>query len=140
MAIHKESLFRIFQSDFRTSLWRFFENRNDRITADVAAEFGDPATLARLLGLELLHYDGATNEYRLDDRIERFIEEMLGAAEVAQTDWLTALLDELRRLIEGHRKLADSAKSETFLRRIVRILRTCDSRVQRHLEDIKSAV
>lgn len=140
MPVHKESLFRIFQSDFRTALWRFFENRNDRITAEMASEFGDAATLARLLGLELLHYDAATNEYGLDDRVERFIEEMLGAAEVAQADWLTALLEELRRLIEGHRKLADSAKGETFLRRIVRILRTCDSRAQRHLEDIKSAV
>jgi hypothetical protein len=140
MAVHKESLFRIFQSDFRTALWRFFENRNDRITADVAAEFGDPGTLARLLGLELLQYDGASHEYRLDDRVERFIEEMLGAAEVAQADWLAALLEELRRLIEGHQKLADSSKSETFLRRIVRILRTCYSRAQRHLEDIKSAV
>ena len=140
MSLHKESLFRIFQSDFRTALWRFFENRNDRITAEMAAEFGDSATVARLLGLELLQYDGVTNEYRLDDRVERFIEEMLGAAEVAQADWLTALLEELRRLIEGHRKLADSAKNETFLRRIIRILRTCESRAQRHLEDIRSAV
>ena len=139
MLVHKESLFRVFQADYRTTLSRFFENRNDRITAEMAAEFGDPATLARLLGMELLQYDGASNEYRLDDRVERFIEEMLGAAEVAQADWLTALLEELRRLIDGHRKLADSAKSETFLRRILRILRTCDCRAQRHLEDIKSA-
>jgi len=139
MPVHKESLFRIFQADYRTALWRFFENRNDRITADLAAEFGDAATLARLLGMELLQYDRTSNEYRLDDRVERFIEEMLGAAEVAQADWLTALLEELQRLIDGHRKLAESAKSETFLKRILRILRTCDSRAQRHLEDIKSS-
>lgn len=140
MPVHKESLFRIFQADFRTALRRFFENRNDRITEDVAAEFCDRAMLDRLLGLELLQYDGASNEYRLDDRVERFIEEMLGAAEVAQADWLTALLEELRRLIEGHRKLEDAAKRGTFLRRIVRILRNCDSRAQRHLEDIKAVV
>lgn len=101
MPIHKDSLFRIFQADYRTALWRFFENRHDRMTADLAAEFCDRATLERLLGMELLQYDGASNEYRLDDRIERFIEEMLGAAEVAQADWLAALLEELRRVIEG---------------------------------------
>jgi hypothetical protein len=31
------------------------------------------------------------------------------------------------------------SKGDTFLRRVVRLLRTCDSRAQRHLEDIKSA-
>jgi hypothetical protein len=140
MPVVKESLFRIFHADYRTALRRFFENRNDRITAEVAAEFADSATLSRLLGLELLEYDGASNEYRLADRLERFIEEMLGAAEVAQADWLTALLEELNRLIEGHQKLADSNKGGIFLRRILRLLRTCDSRAQRHLEDVKSSV
>ncbi len=140
MGVHKESLFRIFQSDFRTVLRRFFENRHERISASLAAEFGDLATLQRLLGLELLHYDGESDEYRLDDRVERFVEDMLGAAEVAQADWLTSLLEELRRLIEGHRKLGNSVKGETFLRRVLRVMRTCDSRAQRHLEDIRSAV
>ena len=140
MGVHKESLFRIFQSDFRTVLRRFFENRHERVPASLAGEFGDLAALHRLLGLELLHYDGESDEYRLDDRIERFVEDMLGAAEVAQADWLTSLLEELRRLIEGHRKLGNSIKGETFLRRVLRVMRTCDSRAQRHLEDIKSAV
>jgi hypothetical protein len=49
----KESLFRIFHAGYRTALMRFFENRNDRITAEVAAEFADSATLSRLLGLEI---------------------------------------------------------------------------------------
>jgi hypothetical protein len=138
MPIHKDSLFRIFQIDYRTALWRFFENRHDRITGDVAAEFCDDSTLERLLGLELLQYDGVSSEYRLDDRVERFFEEMLGAAEVAHADWLKALLDDLRREIDGHRKLAETSKGDAFLRSIVRLLRTCDSRAQRHLEDIKS--
>lgn len=139
MPIHKDSLFRIFQTDYRTVLWRFFENRHDRMTADLAAEFCDHTILERLLGIELLQYDGASNEYRLDDRIERFIEEMLGAAEVAHADWLSALLDDLRRVIDGHRKLAEASKGDAFFRSIIRLLRTCDSRAQRHLEDIKSA-
>lgn len=139
MPIHKDSLFRIFQTDYRTALWRFFENRHDRITADLAAEFCDHTTLERLLGIELLQYDGVSNEYRLDDRVERFIEEMLGAAEVAHADWLTALLDDLRKEIDGHRKLAETSKGDAFLQSIVRLLRTCDSRAQRHLEDIKSS-
>ncbi len=140
MPVFKESFFRIFHSDLRNVLRKFFENRNDRITAEVASDFADSAALSRLLGLELLEFDGASSEYRLDDRIERFLEEMLGAAEVAHADWLTGLLEELRRLIDGYQKLADPAKGETFLRRISRLLRTCDSRAQRHLEDIKSAV
>ena len=139
MAVNKESLFRIFQSDYRTALWRFFENRHDRMTSDAAAEFCERATLDRLLGMELLQYDGPANEFRLDERIERFIEEMLGAAEVAQADWLTALIEEVRRLIEGHQKLASPTKGQTFLNGIVRKLRTCDSRAQRHLEDIRAA-
>ncbi|MEO7932001.1 MAG: hypothetical protein ABIT76_02475 [Chthoniobacterales bacterium] len=140
MSIHKDSLFRIFQTDYRTALWRFFENRHDRITGALASEFCDHATLEHLLGIELLQYDGASNEYRLDDRIERFIEDMLGAAEVAHADWLSSLLDDLRKLIDGYSKLAQTSKSDTFFRGILRFLRTCDSRAQRHLEDIKSTV
>ncbi len=139
MPINKDSLFRIFQSDYRPVLWRFFENRKEPVPADVAAEFCDRPMLERLLAIELLQHDGASNEYRLDDRIERFLEDMLSAAEVAQADWLTALLEELPKLIEGYRKLADAGKGDTFVRRIVRLLRTCDSRAQRHLEEIKSA-
>src|SRR5207237_773915 len=59
--------------------------------------------------------------------------------EVAQADWLVGLFEELRRLIEGHQKL-DARKGEVLLRRICRVMRTCLSRVQRHLEDIKGAV
>jgi len=139
MPIQKDSLFRIFQSDYRSVLWRFFENRKEPVPADVAAELCDRPTLERLLALGLLEHDGASNEYRLDDRLERFLEDMLSAAEVAQADWLVALLEELPKLIEGYRKLAGLGKGDTFVRRIVRLLRTCDSRAQRHLEEIKSA-
>jgi hypothetical protein len=138
MSVTRESLFRIFHTDYRTVLWRFFANRHDRITPDLATEFADSGTLGRMLGLELLEYDGS--EYRLDDRVERFIEEMLGAAEAAPADWLTTLIEEVRRLVEGHQKLASTAKGKTFLNGIVRKLRTCDSRAQRHLEEIKSVV
>ncbi len=86
MPVPRESLFRVFHSDYRTVLWRFFANRHDRITPDLATEFANSGTLGRMLGLELLEYDGS--EYRLDDRVERFIEDMLGAAEVAPADWL----------------------------------------------------
>ncbi len=113
MAATKENLFRIFHADYRPVLWRFFANRHDRITAELAGDFADSGMLSRMLGLELLEYDGT--QYRLDDRIERFIEDMLGAAEVAQADWLTTLIEEVRRLIEGHQKLAATAKGKTFL-------------------------
>jgi len=138
MPVTRESLFRVFHTDYRTVLWRFFANRHDRITPELASEFADSGTLGRMLGLELLEYDGS--EYRLDDRIERFIEDMLGAAEAAPADWLTTLIEEVRRLVEGQQKLASTAKGKTFLHGIVRKLRTCDSRAQRHLEEIKSVV
>ena len=140
MPISKDSFFRAFNADIRGVLRRFFENRQERIPAAVAEEFSDAATLSRMLGLEILEYDGATNEYGLDDRTERFLEEMLGAAEVVQADWLTGLLDELERQITASRDMGDRAKREVFLRKIVRLLRSADSRAQRHLEDIKSAV
>ncbi len=139
MHVYKDSFFRIFQSDYRGALQRFFENRHVRITREIAAEFIDSATLDKLVALQLVEYDGDGGDYRLDDRIERFFDEMLGAVEVAQADWLVGLVEELRRLIEGHQKLADARKGEVLLRRICRLMRTCLSRIQRHLEDIKSA-
>lgn len=140
MPIYKESFFRIFHADVRSAFRKFFENRSAHVTAELASEFTDAATLAKLSGLELLEFDGENNQYRLDDRLERFLEEMLGAAEVAQADWLRGLLEELNRSIEGHQKLAIPSKADALLRRILRLLRVCDSRAQRHLEDIKSAV
>ncbi len=80
MPVTQKSLFRVFEADYRNVLWQFFANRHDRITADLAVEFADSGTLRRMVGLELLEYDG--NEYRLDDRIERFIEDMLGLLRV----------------------------------------------------------
>ncbi len=140
MQVQKDSFFRIFQPDLRVTLQRFFENRHARITPEIAGDFVDPATLDRLIALDLVEYDSEASEYRLDDRVERFFDEMLGAAEIAQADWLVGLLEEIRRSIEGYRKLSDSSKGDVLLRRICRLLRTCKSRIQRHLEDVKAAV
>ena len=140
MQVQKDSFFRIFQSDIRVALQWFFENRRARITPEIASDHVDAATLERLIASELIEYDGEAGEYRLDDRIERFFDEMLGVAEIAQADWLVGLLDEIRRLIDGFQKLADSAKADALLRRICRLLRTCKSRIQRHLEEVKAVV
>lgn len=140
MQIAKDSFFRIFQSDLRVALRKFFENRHAKVTPEIASEFADPAILERLIGLELVEYDAEAGEFRLDERTERFFDEMLGAAEVAQADWLVGLLEEIRRTIEGYQKLSDSAKGDTLLRRICRLLHTCRSRIQRHLEEVKAAV
>jgi hypothetical protein len=140
MLISKESFFRIFQSDLRSALQRFFENRRGRITPELAGDFVDQATLERLVALELVEFDSEAGEYRLDDRVEHFFDEMLRASEVAQADWLVGLLDEIRRTIEGYNKLSDPLKGDPLLRRICRILRTCKGRIQRHLEDVKAAV
>lgn len=140
MQIAKDSFFRIFQSDLRVALQKFFENRHAKVTPEIASEFADPATLERLIGLELVEFDAEAGEFRLDERVERFFDEMLGAAEVAQADWLVGLLEEIRRTIEGYQKLSDSAKGDMLLRRICRLLHTCKSRIQRHLEEVKAAV
>lgn len=138
MNVYKDSFFRIFQSDIRSALQRFFENRHVRITPEIAGELIDTSTLDKLVGLQFVELDAG--DYRLDDRVERFLDEMLGAGEVAQADWLVGLLEELRRLIDGHQKLTDAAKGEALLRRICRLMRTCHSRVQRHVEDLKTSV
>jgi hypothetical protein len=140
MPVPADSFFRIFAHDVREILRRFYENRHERITVHFAANFVDQTTLERLVALELVEYDPSEGEYRLDGRLESFFEEMLGTAEVAQADWLGSLLDELRRLIGACQNLRDRRKSDTFLKRIVRLLRTADSRAQRHLELIPSAV
>ena len=140
MPVPADSFFRIFTHDVRETLRRFYENRHERITANFASHFAEQAMLDRLVALELLEYDPGEGEYRLDGRFESFFEEMLGTAEVAQADWLGSLLEELRRLIEACQNLGDRRKSETVLKRIVRLLRSADSRAQRHLELIRSAV
>ena len=140
MHVFKDSFFRVFQSDLRGPLQRFFENRTVPITSELANKLTDATTLDKLVALQLVEQDTDSGEYRLDDRVERFFDEMLGAAEVAQADWLVGLLEELHRLIDGHQKLSDLRKGEALRRRICRLLRTCLSRIQRHLEDIKSAV
>lgn len=140
MHVYKESFFRIFQSDIRSALQRFFENRRTRITPEIAADLVDAATLDKLIGLQLVEHDPADDEYRLDDRVERFLDEMLGAGEIVQAEWLIGLVGELRRLIEGHQKLTDTVKGDVLLRRTCQLMRICLSRIQRHLEDVKTAV
>ena len=140
MHSYKDSFFRVFQADVRSVLQRFFENRATPITASLATEFADVSMLDRLVSLQLIEHDPDNGEYRLDERVERFLTEMLGAAEVAQADWLTGLLEELQRLIDGHRKIGDPNKAEPIFRKICRLLHACNARTKRHLEDIKSAV
>src|SRR5437870_2552021 len=110
MQTSKESFFRIFQSDLRPVLQRFFENRRAQITPEIAADFVDAGIIERLIALGLIDFDSEAGEYRLDDRTERFFDEMLGAAEIAQAEWLVGVLDEIRRSIEGYQKLANAAK------------------------------
>ena len=140
MHVYKDSFFRIFQSDIRNGLQRFFENRQVRITPGITADLIDAATLEKLVGLQLVEFDPDAGEYRLDDRVESFLDQMLGASEIAQADWLIGLLEELHRLIDGHQRLADATKGEALFRRICRLMRTCLSRIQRHLEDVQTAV
>ena len=98
MQVFKESFFRIFNSELRNPLQRFFDNRHGRINHSVALELvGEVALLEKLLGWGLLVHDISDDNYRLDDRVERFFDEMLGAQEAAQADWLVTLLDEIHR-------------------------------------------
>ena len=64
MHVYKDSFFRIFQSDIRSGLQRFFENRLVRVTPEIAAELIDAATLEKLTGLQLVEFDPDTGEYR----------------------------------------------------------------------------
>ncbi len=140
MSVYKESFFRIFRSATGEPLRRFFENRHGRISAEMALERSGAEVIDRLLALALIEYDRDSGVYRLDDRVERFFDEMLGAVEAPHADWLFTLIDELKRQIEGYYKVEDTHKSGEFLRRICRLLGSCHSRMQRHLEDVKSAV
>ncbi len=141
MQAYKDSFFRIFNSDLRNPLQRFFDNRHGHINNAVALELvGEPAVLEKLLGMGLLVHDTSDDNYRLDDRVERFFDEMLGAEETAQADWLLTLLDEIRRRIEGYEKLASASRGAGLFKEICRMLRTCVGRIPRHLESIKSAV
>lgn len=106
----------------------------------MVADWADSGSLSRLAALELVEIDVAAGEYRLDDRAERFLEEMLGASEVAQADWLVGLLEEIRRNIDGYQHLSDPHKGAGLLRRICRLLHACKTRSQRHLEEVKAAV
>jgi hypothetical protein len=140
MHVQRDSFFWIFSSELRGALQYFFENRRARITSEIASEFVELATLERLVALGLIEFDGESGEYRLDDRTERYLDEMLGVTEAAQADWLVSLLEEIRRAIEGYQGLSDRAKGDALLRRVSRLLRTCKSRIQRHLEEVGSAV
>ncbi|MDB6024479.1 MAG: hypothetical protein JWM68_702 [Verrucomicrobiales bacterium] len=140
MAVSKDNFFRIFQSDLREGLQRFFENRNVRISEEIVEELVDRPSLAKLIAFDFIEHDSETSEYRLDDRVERFLDEMLGAVEIAQADWLISLIDEIRRSIEGYHKLSDTAKAAVFSRKVCRSLRGCKGRILRHLEEIQSAV
>jgi hypothetical protein len=78
MHVQRDSFFRIFSSELRGALQYFFENRRARITPEIASECVDLATLERLVALGLIEFDGESGEYRLGDRTERYLDEMLG--------------------------------------------------------------
>ncbi len=139
MQVQKHSFFRIFQAEIRPALRWFFENRKTQITREMATEFCGVEILEKLSALELIDYDTATAEYRLDDRVEQFFDQMVGSVEVTQAEWLVGIFDELKRSIEGCQKLT-GPKAETFLHRTCRLLRTANTRLQRHLEELKAAV
>jgi len=84
MRVQRDSFFRIFSSELRGALQYFFENRRGRITPEVARDFVDVATLERLVALGLIEFDGDSREYRLDERTEGYLNEMLGVTEAAQ--------------------------------------------------------
>lgn len=140
MADFKESFFKVFQTDARQVLRKFFENRAAKITVDIATGFSDPTTLARMVALGFLDADEAAGVYRLDDRTETYLEQMLGAEELAHASWLTDLLEEMQRRIDAFNKQSDPHKAESHLSQIRKFLLNIDARARRHLEVTKAAV
>ena len=87
MHVQRDSFFRMFSREPRGALQYFFENRRARITPEIASEFVDFATLGRLVAMGLIEFDGEGGEYRLDDRTERYLDEMLGVTEAVFMVW-----------------------------------------------------
>jgi hypothetical protein len=134
----QQRIFVLFQKKYREVLHRFFVNREQAFTHSEAEAFADDGTLADLVEAgALLDDDGC---YRLDDRVESFLEAMLDAGEAQPVQWLAAHLDEFEKWAQLFRNSADPSTQDRSLRRMVRAMSTLRLHVLRQIADLKREV
>lgn len=137
MSKHSRQFLHLFQKKYRDPMEVFFRNRDRELTAtEVFAGF-DHETVQELLRLNVILEE--ESGYRLDERVEGFLEQMLEAGDATPVEWLETDLKDFDRWEGLYLQTDDLSKQNRCVAELVRILKKLRNRLLRQNSELQRA-
>ncbi|MDQ8195682.1 hypothetical protein QEH59_14705 [Coraliomargarita sp. SDUM461004] len=137
MANHSRQFLHLFQKRYRDPVEVFFRNRDRELTTTEVFESFDQDTVRELLRLNVLLEEDSG--FRLDERVEGFLEQMLEAGDAAPVEWLETDLKEFDRWEGFYHQTNDLSQQNRCIAKLVRILKQLRNRLLRQNNELQRA-
>ena len=137
MANHSRQFLHLFQKRYCDLVEVFFRNRDRELTTAEVFESFDQDTVRELLRLNVLLEEDSG--FRLDERVEEFLEQMLEAGDAAPVEWLETDLKEFDRWEGLYHQTNDHSHQNRCTAKLVRILKQLRNRLLRQNNELQRA-
>lgn len=137
MAKQTRQFLHLFQKKYRDPMEVFFRNRDRELTAAEVFDSFDQETIRELIRFYVLLEDDSG--FRLDERVEDFLEQMLEAGDAAPVEWLETDLKDFDRWEGLYHKTNDLSQQNRCVAKLVRVLKQLRSRLLRQNSELQRA-
>lgn len=127
----------LFQKKYRDPVEVFFRNRDRELSATEVFDSFDHETVRELLRLNVLLEEDSG--FRLDERVEGFLEQMLEAGDAAPVKWLETDLDDFDRWEAVYHQNDDPEQQNRCVTKLVRVLKQLRNRLLRQNSELQRA-
>ena len=127
----------IFQKRYRDPMEVFFRNRDRELMAAEVFDTFDQDTVGELLRMNVLLEEDTG--FRLDERIEGFLEQMLEAGDAAPVKWLETDLEDFDRWETLYHHTNDPRHQNRCVTKLIRILKQLRNRLLRQNSELQRA-
>lgn len=137
MSKHSRQFLHLFQKKYRDPMEVFFRNRDRELTATEVFDSFDHETVRELLRLNVVLEEDTG--YRLDERVEGFLEQMLEAGDAAPVKWLETDLEEFDRWEALYHQKNDPEQQNRCVTKLIRVLKQLRNRLLRQNSELQRA-
>jgi len=137
MAKQGQQFFNLFLKKYRDPMEVFFRNRDRELSSIEVHESFDHDPIRELLRLNVILEEDSG--YRLDERVEGFLEQMLEAGDSAPVEWLETDLKDYDRWEALYHQTKDPSQQNRCVAKLVRILKQLRNRLVRQNSELQRA-
>jgi len=137
MAIQTQQFLNLFRKKYRDPIEVFFRNRDRELSSTEVFESFEHDSIRDLLRLNVVLEEDSG--YRLDERVEQFLEQMLEAGDSAPVAWLETDLQDFDRWEGLYHQTKDPSQQNRCVEKLVRILKQLRYRLVRQNGELQRA-